>query len=618
MTDAMLLQEYARTREPGVLGELVGRHVDWVYSAALRMVGDADLARDVTQAAFLVLVKKASTLEGKAVNAWLFGVTRHAAKHALRERARRIRHERLAAMMIGKAASARNGQPWVECWEEMAPKLEEVVGRLGAAERKAILLRFYQQKSMAEVGEGLGVSEDAAKKRVAKALRRLRELLGGRGVRVPSDLLGVVMLDRVTGRAPGEVKELCVKSGSGAGAAAAAGSIANGVIKMMTMAKIKIAALVVAAVAMVPVAVVAVTPATMEVTPGAAGGATQPVAAVDAADLYGRAAEGTFAVDSPACTSEVFPEFWPSSRRWLQVEAAAFAADAKARELVRQARSADTVNWPPNSEYKYYNYLRNLANHLGDAAVYQDTLGRDGEAVETIRDLNHLAARLSQPVSANVLPPLVGAGVRTLAMDRLEMIASGVVLTNDPQNTRDLQAQAARALIEELLSQPAPVEVMPQNFAGDPAKLMETFKRTWAEQNLAAMSLACHVFKFDQGRWPASLEDLVPLYLPQAIVDPWGDGKQALGYALIKVGLPDGSDRPVVYSRCLSADGLEYPANRVMYGLYIDDGMHHTAAQQKHYGQFRDVTRWEPVKGYTGAADIALPMEMQSRVGTKD
>jgi hypothetical protein len=63
---------------------------------------------------------------------------------------------------------------------------------------------------------------------------------------------------------------------------------------------------------------------------------------------------------------------------------------------------------------------------------------------------------------------------------------------------------------------------------------------------------------------------------------------------------------------------LEYPANRVMYGLYIDDGMHHTAAQQKHYGQFRDVTRWEPVKGYTGAADIALPMEMQSRVGTKD
>jgi hypothetical protein len=110
---------------------------------------------------------------------------------------------------------------------------------------------------------------------------------------------------------------------------------------------------------------------------------------------------------------------------------------------------------------------------------------------------------------------------------------------------------------------------------------------------------------------------MIPLDLPRAIVDPWGDGKQALGYALIKGGSPDWSDRPLVYSRCYAPDGLAYPANRAKYSFYNDDGTDRISGKEQPFGQFRDVTRWEPVAGYSGPADVPLPVEMQGRVGAK-
>ncbi|MGA2229344.1 MAG: sigma-70 family RNA polymerase sigma factor [Tepidisphaeraceae bacterium] len=633
MTDAMLIQEYVRSRSQEALGKIVARHMDWVYSAALRMVADGDLAQDVTQAVFLVLVQKAAQLQGRPVNAWLFGVTRFAARHALRARERRRRHERRAAIMIGKTATTKDGQDTNQsAWAAIAPLLDEMVGRLGAADRRAVLLRFYQGKSMAELGGLLGVSEDAAKKRVYKAVKRLRELLASRGVRVPADALGVVLLDRATQSAPAKLAELCRKPSVQVTSGAA--SIANGVIRMMALTKLRIAALTVVGVGVVPSAVALALLAAPATVPDVPVPTASPVADVqgpaaggDAVDLYARAAK-SLTVDSPQATSLVFPEFPPSSPQWQAVEAAAWQADAGARDLVHQASSIATVNWPAPgaANLSYYNQLRNLANHMGDSAVYADIKGNDADAVKIIRDLIHLSDLLKHSAHQQPLPMLVGVGIKALALYDLDMITSGIILTGDSKNTRDLQVADARELISDLLDEPdvtkdylramdAAYSTQPQNMAPNRERATETLKRASADQTMAAMSLACHVFKFETGRWPQTLDELVPTYLPHAVIDPWGDGKQTYGYVLVKGALPDGSDRPLVYDRYNSSDGLHYLTNHIEFAFYVTDGSTRSMQQQKHYGQFRDVTRWEPVKDFNGPTALPIPDQTGTGAG---
>jgi hypothetical protein len=110
------------------------------------------------------------------------------------------------------------------------------------------------------------------------------------------------------------------------------------------------------------------------------------------------------------------------------------------------------------------------------------------------------------------------------------------------------------------------------------------------------MSLACHLYRFDNGAWPRTLADLHS-YLPRMPIDPWGDGKQTLGYALIKGGLPDGADRPLVYSRCWLNDGLFFRIDGPEYSFYSYDGSDLPAREQKRGGQFRDVASWVPPAG---------------------
>lgn len=96
--------------------------------------------------------------------------------------------------------------------------------------------------------------------------------------------------------------------------------------------------------------------------------------------------------------------------------------------------------------------------------------------------------------------------------------------------------------------------------------------------------------------------------MPRLPLDPWGDGKQTLGYVLIKGGLRGGADRPLVYSRCGASDGLFYRTDAPQYSYYNSDGSSLPAAQQKHGGQFRDVTRWAPERGgKPGSTTMLVP-----------
>jgi RNA polymerase sigma factor (sigma-70 family) len=249
-SDRQLIREYVDTNSPDAFAELANRHANWVYSSALRRVRDSHLAEDVAQAVFIILSEKASKiLSNVPLNAWLFQVTRYASAHALRAKARRARHERIAATMTSEIS----GSNEETVWQRVQPWLDDLVGLLRDDDRQAILLRFFEQRSMAEVGSALNVSEEAAKKRVARALEQLRKLLGRKGVVMPAAGLGIAMAVGMAQSAPASVLATCA-SGTAPPASLAARLIASQTIGVMVGAKIKLAVAVVLVVFLVSAA----------------------------------------------------------------------------------------------------------------------------------------------------------------------------------------------------------------------------------------------------------------------------------------------------------------------------------------------------------------------------
>jgi RNA polymerase sigma factor (sigma-70 family) len=244
--DQLLLRDYALDHSQAAFAELVGRHLDWVYSAALRMVGDPHEAQDVTQAVFVLLSQEPRKAMGKPLAGWLFQVMRYCAANSIRSRRRREKHEMKAATSAANATG--NDAP--EIWDELSPMLEDLMASLRARDRSVLLLRFYEKKSMVEIGESMSISEEAARKRVGVALDALRGLFRARGVAVPAAVLGTALLAETTRAAP-----VAVASGIGPAIVAPSSSVlglVGAVQKILFAAKLKIGALIVLAAVVIP------------------------------------------------------------------------------------------------------------------------------------------------------------------------------------------------------------------------------------------------------------------------------------------------------------------------------------------------------------------------------
>src|SRR5688572_17132246 len=169
-SDTELLRSYGATQSEESFSELVRRYTNLVYSAAIRQTANHATAEDVTQAVFTVLARKAADLGQETVLAgWLMRATRYAALDALKLEARRVRRERVAADLEETMRETPEAR-----WEDVAPLLDEALATLPTKERNAILLRYFLKQSWKEVGETLGLNENATRVRVARAVEKLR------------------------------------------------------------------------------------------------------------------------------------------------------------------------------------------------------------------------------------------------------------------------------------------------------------------------------------------------------------------------------------------------------------------------------------------------------------
>jgi len=235
MTDShTLLSQYARTGSESVFRELVSRYIDLVYSTAFRLVdGDAESAQDVAQTVFVALADQARTLpEDVMLGGWLHLRTRFAAGKLMRTERRRQLRERQAAEMNAIEDHTESNLA------QVAPVLDDAIGLLEAEDRTAIMLRFFERKDFRGVGEALGSSEDAARKRVDRALEKLHVLLKHRGATLSTAALGTALATEAVTAAPAGL------AGSVAGAALVSTAAGTGttltIAKLMATTKLKL------------------------------------------------------------------------------------------------------------------------------------------------------------------------------------------------------------------------------------------------------------------------------------------------------------------------------------------------------------------------------------------
>ena len=237
--DPELLRSYAEDHAEAAFAEIVRRHVDFVYSAALRqMNGDAHLAQDVTQLVFADLARKAAALARHRVLAgWLFTSTRYAAAKLVRgERRRRVRETEAELM---REILHEDGGDALD-WSRVRPVLDEALAELGDADREAVLLRFFEGRDYAGAGARLGLGENAARMRVKRAVDKLRSSLDRRGVKSSTAALAVALGGQAVVAAPAGLAATVTGAALAGGGAVAAGAGAGAWVTFMSMTKLHV------------------------------------------------------------------------------------------------------------------------------------------------------------------------------------------------------------------------------------------------------------------------------------------------------------------------------------------------------------------------------------------
>ncbi len=250
MTDSRPPNPSPLAQADAALEVLVRRYLPMVYAAARRQLPDASLAEDVTQAVFMVLARRHSSLPANMVlSSWLLKVTHLACLQARRNAGRRRQHEWKAAQMRPATIPAETTTQGL-----LAAEMDAALARLREADRSALTLRYLEEMSVAEVAQRLGISEEAAQKRIDRAMGRLREKLGVSKEQVGAASLGAFFTLQkqvpVPAHLMAEISQTIAATGTAA-VSTTAGAIAQGVLKALFWSSVKVPLFVAAAVAVV-------------------------------------------------------------------------------------------------------------------------------------------------------------------------------------------------------------------------------------------------------------------------------------------------------------------------------------------------------------------------------
>ena len=244
MEDRLLLQRFVQDNSEEAFAALTARYLNLVYAVCRRELADAETAEDVTQAVFLILARKAPSLgQSVVLSGWLFQTARFAAKNARLQATRRADYEQKAAEALMEQHTDDKQ------WAEVEPFLNQSLSALKASERDCVLLRFFQGQTFAEVGASLGLSEEAARKRLVRSLDKMHQFFVKNGVIVPAIALPALLAAHAAKAAPAtcqiSIATLTQSVLAGHATAALTGShvyrLSEGTLKAMKLIQLKLA-----------------------------------------------------------------------------------------------------------------------------------------------------------------------------------------------------------------------------------------------------------------------------------------------------------------------------------------------------------------------------------------
>ena len=237
LNDHELLADFARNESEPAFAEMVSHHVNLVYSTALRFTSNSHHAEEITQAVFIILARKAGKLSPRVVlSGWLYQTARLTAANFMKGEIRRQNREQEAYMQ------STSNEPEEMDWQQIAPHLDDAIGRLGETDRNAVVLRFFENKTAAEIAAALKTTEAAAHKRVNRALEKLRKIFAKRGVTLTATLIAAaVSMNSVQAAPVGLPAAITATAVKGAGISATLTTLIKGTMKTMTWLKLKFA-----------------------------------------------------------------------------------------------------------------------------------------------------------------------------------------------------------------------------------------------------------------------------------------------------------------------------------------------------------------------------------------
>ncbi len=238
LDDNALLREYVERDSEEAFAALVTRHVNKVYSVALRLTGNPHSAEEITQAVFVILARKSRQLGRRVIlSGWLYQTARLTAVTFIRGGVRRARREQEVRM---QTALNENES---DAWMQIAPLLDAAMAGLNETDRHAVVLRFFDGKSLREVGAALGANEEAAKKRVSRALEKLRAFFARRGVSSTTAIIaGAISANSVQAAPVALAKSVtAIAVAKGAAASGSTLTLIQGALKIMAWTKAKTA-----------------------------------------------------------------------------------------------------------------------------------------------------------------------------------------------------------------------------------------------------------------------------------------------------------------------------------------------------------------------------------------